>query len=86
MLLPLRCAAFIAGNDLNHRGPAKSLHWLGRRIGIALLGSVEGLTDLAPDFARKAAQVFAAGSNPLQWPIHVTSIPEYVYWYMTSWD
>jgi hypothetical protein len=47
--------ALVVRDNLNHRPPTKAQQWLGRRIGFPLLGSIEGLTDMASDLAREAA-------------------------------
>ena len=41
--------AIVVCDNLNHRPPTKAQQWLGRRIGFPLLGSIEGLANLAPD-------------------------------------
>jgi hypothetical protein len=52
---PTPRVAAVIRDDFKHRSSAKASQGLGRRIGFALLGGVEGLADVAPDFAREPA-------------------------------
>jgi hypothetical protein len=52
---PTPRVAAVIRHDFKHRSSTKASQGLGRRIGFALLGGVEGLADIAPDFAREPA-------------------------------
>jgi len=54
------CIAIVVHDNFNHRAPAKAFQRLGCRIGFPLLGGIEGLTHIAPDLPREAAQVSPA--------------------------
>jgi len=52
--------ALMVCDNFKHRASPKPFQWLCRRIGFPLLGGIECLADIAPDLARKAAQVSSA--------------------------
>src|SRR5260370_42282010 len=54
------CAAFLVRDNFEYRGAAKTSQRLGRWIGFTLLGRIQGLTNISPNFAGETAQVSPA--------------------------
>ena len=61
---PTPSVAAVVRDDFKHRSSAKAFQGLGRRVGFAMLGGVEGLADVATDLAREPAQVSPARTDP----------------------